>query len=350
MDKINIIGLGTGGMEDLSVKAYNILSSGIPTYLRTKRHPITGELDKMGIFYETFDDFFTSDLKFSLIYEKIVEKIVAEAKKYGKINYCMPGSPKIGDNVTKLILKEYKSEFEIEVYDANSFVDECIKLSDYSDYKSIKIIDSFELDEFSFDYNSVNFITQVDGSSIASDIKIKLMESYPDDFEVSIIDIFTKKVKKVSLYMLDQEKKYDFSTYFCILPIETYKKPLYNINNLCRVIKFLRGPEGCPWDRRQTHDSCKQCFTDETNEVLEAIKNEDYENLCEELGDVLFQVVFHSEMASEEGYFNINDVINDICEKMIRRHPHVFGDDKALTTEEALKIWEKEKQKEKAVK
>ncbi|QSX05056.1 nucleotide pyrophosphohydrolase [Sedimentibacter sp. zth1] len=347
MCTINIIGLGTGELEDLSVKAYNTLKSNIPTFLRTERHSITKEMLKNGIKYETFDNFFVEFVDFNEIYEKIVEKVVEKVKKYGKINYCIPGSPYLGDVVTKKLLALCDDEIKIEIYDAKSFLEECLTLSGYADYKSIKVLDCLEIDEFSFDINSVNFITQIDRQDVASNIKIMLMESYSDSHEVLKIDVLNKNIKKIPLYLLDQERNYEFSTYFCILPIESYKKPLYNINNLFRVTKILRGPEGCPWDRKQTHDTCKQCFTDEVNEALDAIDNKDYENLCEELGDVLFQVVFHSEIASEEGYFNINDVINNVCEKMIRRHPHVFGDDKAVTTEEALKIWNKEKQKEK---
>ena len=349
MYTIRIIGLGIGKIEDLTVKAYSALMEKIPTYLRTKRHPVVDELDKNGIKYETFDNFFEQIVEFDEIYNKIVEKIVAEVKKYGKINYCIPGSPYLGDIVTKKLLTEYKYKINIEVLDGESFLSKCLKLSGYADYKNIKIIDPIELDEFSFDVNSVNFITQIDNKSIASDIKIKLMESYSDDCEVLKIDVFSDSLKKIPLFLLDQEDNYEFSTYFCILPIEKYKTTLYNIDNLCRIVRYLRGPEGCPWDRKQTHQSCKNDILEEANEVIQAIDNDDIDNLCEELGDLLLQVIFHSEMASEEGYFNINDVINKICQKLVRRHPHVFGDDIALTAEQAIEVWQKEKQKEKEV-
>lgn len=347
MNTIQIIGLGAGGIDDLTLKAYKALMEKIPTFLRTDRHPIVKEMEKNGINFTTFDNIFNEIVEFDEIYNKIVEKIVAEVKKYGKINYCIPGSPYLGDIVTKKLLSEYKDTIKIDIIDGESFLSKCIKLSGYSDYKNIKIIDPMEMDEFSLDVNAVNFITQIDSKSIASEVKIKLMESYSDDCEVLKIDVLNDLVVKIPLFLLDQEINYGFSTYFCILPIEKYKLTLYNIDNLYRIVRYLRGPEGCPWDRKQTHESCKDNILEEANEVIQAIDNEDVDNLCEELGDLLLQVVFHSEMASEEGYFNINDVITMVCDKLIRRHPHVFGKDVAVTPEQAIEAWQREKQKEK---
>ena len=122
----------------------------------------------------------------------------------------------------------------------------------------------------------------------------------------------------------------------------------HNIEKLREIVTILRSPDGCEWDRAQDFNSMKKCLTDETEEVLCAIDNKDYENLKEELGDVLLQVVMNSEIASEQGLFNFDDVIQMLCEKLIRRHPHVFGDGKKPTTpEESLAIWRGVKQMEK---
>lgn len=117
------------------------------------------------------------------------------------------------------------------------------------------------------------------------------------------------------------------------------------------IIKKLRAPDGCPWDREQTHVSMKKCLLDESAETLAAIdiyeKTGDASNLCEELGDVLLQVVMHAVIAEEEGLFNISDVIDCVSEKMVRRHPHVFGDIDVSSSAEVLKNWEQIKKKEK---
>lgn len=125
----------------------------------------------------------------------------------------------------------------------------------------------------------------------------------------------------------------------------------YSFEDYCRIIARLRGKEGCPWDREQTHDSLKSCLINESAEVLAAIDiyNEtgDSENLCEELGDLLLQVVLHTQIASEEGLFTIEDVIQRAGEKMIRRHPHVFASENAGTSAEVLVKWEDIKKLEK---
>ena len=125
-------------------------------------------------------------------------------------------------------------------------------------------------------------------------------------------------------------------------------KDSYTFEELREIIADLRSEDGCPWDRAQTFDSLKKCLADETQEVFEAVDSGDRENLCEELGDVLLQVVINSRIAEEEGSFTLDDVITGICRKMIRRHPHVFGEAKASTPEEALGLWKEIKRRERA--
>lgn len=124
-------------------------------------------------------------------------------------------------------------------------------------------------------------------------------------------------------------------------------KEKYNIDDLLEIMKILRSPEGCPWDREQDHKSIKKSLIEETYEVIEAVNKEDNTLLCEELGDVLLQVVFHAQMADEKGNFNFADVTDGICKKLIERHPHVFGDVKADTSDQVLVNWEQIKSKSK---
>ena len=125
---------------------------------------------------------------------------------------------------------------------------------------------------------------------------------------------------------------------------------MYTFDELVGIIAKLRSPEGCPWDREQTFESLKKCLSDETQEVFQAIDNDDMENLCEELGDVLLQVILNSRIAEEEGRFTIDDVIDGLCRKMVRRHPHVFGDVKVNSVEEGTALWNQIKMQEKAKK
>lgn len=128
------------------------------------------------------------------------------------------------------------------------------------------------------------------------------------------------------------------------------EKENYNFNDLVEIVKILRAPDGCPWDREQTHKSIRSNFIEETYEAVEAIDTEDLDLLKEELGDVLLQVAMHAEIESEQGTFDINDVCDGICKKLIIRHPHVFGDVNADTTEKVLKNWDAIKMKTKSQK
>lgn len=127
-------------------------------------------------------------------------------------------------------------------------------------------------------------------------------------------------------------------------------KDEYNIEDLIRIVQVLRAPGGCPWDREQTHQSIKKNFIEETYEVIEAINKDDAEGLREELGDVLLQVLLHCQMESEKGVFDFNDVANDLCKKLVVRHPHVFGEKSAQNEAEALERWDEIKLKTKGMK
>ena len=113
-----------------------------------------------------------------------------------------------------------------------------------------------------------------------------------------------------------------------------------SLHSLMDILARLRAPDGCPWDRKQTHESLKPSFLEETYEVMDAIDAQNSGKLREELGDVLLQVAFHAQIAQENGDFTIDDVVGDLCEKLIRRHPHVFADKSAETVQDVLNHWE----------
>jgi tetrapyrrole methylase family protein/MazG family protein len=124
-------------------------------------------------------------------------------------------------------------------------------------------------------------------------------------------------------------------------------KTRQKFGELVNILKILRGPKGCPWDKRQTHKSLLPYLFEEARELRCALNKKDWDNFCEELGDVLLQVVFHAQVASETGRFDINDVIKNINDKLLRRHPHVFGGKALKTPEEVTRLWEQIKKQEK---
>ena len=145
----------------------------------------------------------------------------------------------------------------------------------------------------------------------------------------------------VPLYKMDRVPFIDHLTTFYLPPLAGL-----NIDHLLQVMRRLRSTDGCPWDREQDHNSLKQYLLEEAYEVLDAINRGSSEDLCEELGDLLLQIVFHSEIASENRQFNFYDVVAGIVGKMIRRHPHVFGSDNKKTADEVLQSWQQLKKEE----
>ena len=125
-------------------------------------------------------------------------------------------------------------------------------------------------------------------------------------------------------------------------------KSKYSFDDLCLLVGVLRSENGCPWDREQTNKSIRNCFIDETYEFIEGLDNDDNELMCEELGDVLFQIIFHADIKSDDYTFSINNVVDGICKKMILRHPHVFGDVSVANSGEVLVNWENIKNDEKS--
>ena len=131
---------------------------------------------------------------------------------------------------------------------------------------------------------------------------------------------------------------------------ELINKNSYDFSDLCEIVDILRAPDGCPWDKEQTHASIRKGLIEETYEVVEGIDKNDDKIMCEELGDLLLQIVFHASISKDENAFDINDICTGICRKLIYRHPHIFSDVKAETSDEVLRNWDNLKKQEKGQK
>lgn len=194
------------------------------------------------------------------------------------------------------------------------------------------------------------FISQVYDQFVASEVKLTLMEKLPDDYEVYIVTAAgssQESIEKVALYELDRNVSINNLTSVYVPPVKDEQILLKNFAKLRDIIAILRGPNGCPWDKEQTHESLKRYLIEETYEVIEAINSDDIDHLVEELGDVLLQVMLHAQIGEDDGYFSIDDIIEALSEKMIRRHPHVFGNTKADNAEQVIQNWQEIKQLEK---
>jgi tetrapyrrole methylase family protein/MazG family protein len=213
------------------------------------------------------------------------------------------------------------------------------------------LLDGTDLQEHHVQPNLHHLICQVYDAFVASDVKLTLMESYPDDYPVTVVTaagiVGEERIQTIPLYELDRLDSYSNLTTVYVPPTEEDMALNRQFWRLREIVTTLRSPNGCPWDREQTHQSIRKNLIEETYEVLETIDDEDPEAMCEEMGDLLLQIMLHSRMAEEDGYFTVQDVIAGLNEKLIRRHPHVFGTSNAEDADEALQNWEDIKKKEK---
>ena len=188
-------------------------------------------------------------------------------------------------------------------------------------------------------------VYDMDDRGLASDCKLILGDLFGEETEVKYI--CGGKPKKARLYELDRQKSYDYSSAVAIEEMELLEKSRFTAEDLKEIVVRLRAPDGCPWDKVQTSESIKMSAVEEAYELVDAIDCNDDEKILEETGDVLLQAVFQAVMKEETGAFNLTDAFTGICQKLISRHTHVFGKDKADNEGSALSVWEKNKMAEK---
>ena len=353
MYQLTITGLGPGGKEHMSMATIGELKRHEIVYLRTANHPGVEFLKEEGINFETFDKVYEEKEDFQAVYEEMANIILTELERKDVI-YAVPGHPYVAEKSVQILLEKCEEKnIKTKVYPAMSFIDAMLMALKIDAIDGFKLLDALQLDTQEPDTTMANIITQVYDPLIASEVKLKLMEYYNDEQEIIIVKNAgipeIQKVEKIPLYELDRLKWIDHLTSIYIPRIDTDQQKYYNVNNLVEIMEILRSEDGCPWDREQTHDSIKPNLIEESYEVLEAIELKDDVLLEEELGDLLLQVVFHSQIASERQAFNFREVIDSICRKLVYRHPHVFEKTKVDNYKEALSTWEAQKEREKQI-
>ena len=328
-------------------------------------HPVVETLVEWGLNFESFDPIYQSSPDFQTVYEtisqKVIEAAVGENSEMAPVAFAVPGHPLFAeDSVHRILSKAKEKGIPTKIVSSGSFVEAVLTAVGASLADGCDLRDALSLSESDrigrdgerisgrIDVTRSLLLYQVFDTDSASLAKLALMRDYPDDWEIALVRwagvAGKEEVKRIPLFRLDREPvDYLASVFIPALP-PAHRKQTFN--ELIGLMSKLRSPEGCPWDREQTHKSLRKFFIEETYEVIEAIDSEDTDLLCEELGDALLQVVFHAQLASEVGVFNIDDVTQKIVDKLVRRHPHVFGNVAVEDSAEVLKNWEQIKREE----
>lgn len=352
MKKLIIIGLGSGDYKQLTLSAVEQLKSADLLIFRTEKHPTVEYIKSLGLSFVTCDDIYDSAETFEDTYMGICQRVVERLAEDIAVVYAVPGHPLVAEKSVELLLQKLGQDVEIEIMPAVSFIDSILTALRIDPAYGLKIIDGLSLDMQKPDFHCGNIITQVYSRFVASEIKLKLMELYRDDLEIVVIKAAgvkgLERIETLPLYELDRIDWVDYLTSVYIPPVHENAK-YKTMDELVALMAELRAEGGCPWDRKQTRQSLKPYLLEETYEVLEAIEKDDIDLLVEELGDLLLQVVFHAQIAKEDGEFDIHDITTGIVKKLVERHPHVFGDVVATTESGALASWEASKRKLKGI-
>ena len=349
MHEITIIGLGAGDMDQLPLGIYKKLKNATHLYVRTDQHPVMQELQKEGVSWTSFDAVYEKNDQFENVYKEIVENLLKLSAVH-PITYAVPGHPLVAEQTVQLLVQaEKQGNANISIEGGQSFLDPIFGALRIDPIEGFQLLDGTSFKRDDVQMSSHVLIGQVYDSFSASEVKLTLMEKYPDDYEVTIVTAAGSSdevLKKVPLYELDRVMELNNLTTLYVPPTYEKESRLKEWQTLREVIAQLRGPNGCPWDKEQTHKTLKKYAVEEVYELLQAIDEEDDDHIVEELGDVLLQVFLHAQIGEDSGYFSLEDILASITEKMIRRHPHVFGDVEVNNTDQVLSNWQEIKAKE----
>lgn len=348
MGRIQICGLGGGDLDQLSVGLYRTLTTYTGTvYARTIDHPVIETLQTEGVTFQSFDDVYTARDNFQDVYQTITKRLI-DLSKTTDILYAVPGHPMLAEKTVQLLLAD--DTVKVEIIGGQSYLDDLFRAVKLDPIDGFSFLDATDVTRRDINYHQHLVFCQVYDQMIASELKLTLMEDLPDDYPVTVVEgagAMSERIETVPLYDLDRAVQVSNLTSVYV------KKPevtllSHRFDYIRDVIYRLRAPGGCPWDQKQTHESLRHHLIEEAYELIDAINEADDDGIIEELGDVLLQVLLHSQIGEDSGYFSVDDVIHTLAEKMIRRHPHVFGDVTVSSEADVIENWQAIKAKEKA--
>lgn len=383
MATLTILGLGPGDAGLLTAEAIKHLQQIDTLTLRTRIHPTVEQLPAH-LTLRSFDDLYETAVDFGTIYQQIAAELVERAAGGEAITYAVPGHPLVAEATTRHIRQlAARRNVPVRIIAGLSFLEPvCEVLGIDPLERGLQLLDALELGPAAFPAATTpdtrawveiqklgpydppvlplplvatqpTLIAQLYNRRAASTVKLALLTRYPFAHPVTIVRAAgvanETQVRTIPLHELDHDSDLDHLSVVYVPPIAVHED-VRSIDGIQWVVARLLGPAGCPWDREQTHLSLRPYLLEETHEVLEALDAADPDSLSEELGDLLLQILMHSEMARQAGDFDFGDVTAQIATKLIRRHPHVFGDLAVSGSADVLRNWEAIKAQEHAAK
>jgi tetrapyrrole methylase family protein / MazG family protein len=340
---IILLGLGPGSPEMLTRQAWQTIENSSEIYLRTRQHPTVDGFPK-DIQLHSFDYLYDEYESFDDVYACIVEEILELGRKPKGVVYAVPGHPFVAEATCPEIARRAREmQIPIFVVEGLSFLEPSFSALGVDPLPRTSIVDALEMvsgHHPPFPPDAPALIAQVYDQQIAAEIKITLMTVYPDEHPIRLVHgagTVGSTVEELPLFELDRSEQIGLLTTLYLPPLG----PATAMGAFQELIAHLRSPDGCPWDREQTHQSLRPNLLEEAYEVVSAIDANDPQEMAEEFGDLLLQVVLHAQIGSEYGEFNMADIIHGIHTKLVRRHPHVFGDENLDEPDAVIRNWER---------
>ncbi len=338
---ITIIGLGVekGDLTRRGEQAVlSAVQAGAPVLVRTAKTRSYQTVLDLGIPHATLDFVYEKSRSFKTLSKNLASAVINAGEN---AVYLVDGAASEDYSVKELLKK---TRGKAQVIDGVSKVGAIASLARFAGC-SYTAVSAYELYERAGELSLPLIVYDLDDRALASDCKLLLGNLFGE--EISALYIQGGKRLKTPLYAIDRQKAYDYSSAVAIERIDLLEKTRFTIQDLKEIIVRLRAPDGCPWDRVQTNDSIKMSAVEEAYELVDAINLNDDSKILEETGDIFLQAVFHAVLKEETGAFDLTDALTGVCQKLISRHTHVFGTDKASDNESALSVWEKNKMQEK---
>ena len=339
---ITLLGLGPGNPDQLTREAWDLLNSAGEIFLRTSQHPVVSAFPA-NLTVHSFDDLYESEENVEEVYRKIVSRVLELGERPRGVVYAVPGHPFVAEATAPEIARRAKAAgIPVRVVQGLSFVEPMLAAVGADLLPQTAIVDALDLVRQHhplFPPHAPALITQVHSQHVAGELKITLMAQYPDEHPVRLVHAAgtaDERVEDLPLHEIDHSQHITALTALYLPPLAENT----SFEEFQDLIAHLRAPEGCPWDREQTHQSLRRNLIEEAYEVIEAIDAEDPKAMQEEFGDLLAQVVLNAQIATEAGEFRMSDVLHGITTKLISRHPHVFGDLELKDADAVIANWE----------
>lgn len=350
MKHITVVPLGPGAPEFLTLGALEVLSKASTVILRTGRHRACEELLKRGIAYATLDHLYEEADDFDAL-NKRAAKELWEAAAQGPVAYGV--ADPTSDETVRELQNGAGPQKKVEVLSGVPLYAPCLcALPGIPESQGLRILPAASCGEAALIPSEPLLITELNSRLLTGDVKCWLLSLHDPEGEVFFFppgETARRTARKIPLSDLDRQKAYDHTSAVYVPAAPLLARKRHDFFDLLHVMQKLRAPDGCPWDKEQTHQTLRPYLLEEAYEAVAAIDEGDMDHVADELGDVLLQVVFHAEVARQHGEFDIRDVTTAICQKMISRHAHIFGSVKCDTAEEVVLSWDKQKKRERGL-